>query len=334
MIQLVKRIYSYLCLILAMLAVSATCDAAGVTVKAKLDSASLLMGRVTTLHLDVEQDKGIQGYFPLLRHREGEEIIPLCGDSVELHTSYTCDTVDLSPQRIRISYAVPVQSFDSGYYRLPQFVYRFDNDSVASAVLSLKVNPVKVKDNEEIDDYKNVEGPENSSIFDYIPDFIYNYWWIFLILLAAIGVFIYGMRKYRKEGHILPRKPQPSPYEVAISGLRNLKIKKLWERGFEKEYFTELTDILRTYLEGRFGVNAMEMTSKQIMQTLADNGELRDKRDYFRQILSMADFVKFAKVRPLPADNIEAYDNAVKFVEETKPLPLPDDVDKRKGGDS
>lgn len=317
-----------------MLLASATCDAAGVTVKAKLDSASLLMGRVTTLRLEVEQDKEVKGYFPILQHREGGEVIPLCGDSVELSTSYTCDTVDLSPRRIRISYAVPVQSFDSGYYRLPQFVYRYDNDSVVSGVLSLKVNPVNVKDNEEIDDFKNVEQPENSSVFDYIPDFLYNYWWLFLILLIAIAVFLYGLKKYRKEGHILPRKPQPTPYEVAITSLRNLKVKKLWERGLEKEYFTELTDILRIYLEGRFGVNAMEMTSRQIMQTLAENGELRDKRDYFRQILSMADFVKFAKVRPLPADNIVAYDNALKFVEETKPLPSAEDADNRKGGES
>ena len=53
------------------------------------------------------------------------------------------------------------------------------------------------------------------------------------------------------------------------------------------------------------------------MQTLADQADVREKRGYVRKILDVADFVKFAKVRPLPADNVEAYDNAVNFVKET-----------------
>ena len=85
----------------------------------------------------------------------------------------------------------------------------------------------------------------------------------------------------------------------------------------EKEYFTELTDILRDYLQARFGINAMEMTSRQIMQTLADQSDVREKRAYVRKILDVADFVKFAKVRPLPADNVEAFDNAMNFIKET-----------------
>ncbi|MDE5845949.1 MAG: cell wall anchor protein, partial [Muribaculaceae bacterium] len=91
----------------------------------------------------------------------------------------------------------------------------------------------------------------------------------------------------------------------------------LWENGMEKEYFTQLTDILRDYLYARFGINAMEMTSRQIMQTLADQADVKEKRSYVRKILDVADFVKFAKVRPLPADNVEAFDNAVNFVKET-----------------
>ena len=109
------------------------------------------------------------------------------------------------------------------------------------------------------------------------------------------------------------------PHEAALAALSKLKEKKLWERGMEKEYFTELTEILRIYLDKRFGINAMEMTSRQIMQTLGANREVSDKRQMVRQILDMADFVKFAKVRPLPADNVAAFDNAVKFVEATAP---------------
>ena len=78
---------------------------------------------------------------------------------------------------------------------------------------------------------------------------------------------------------------------------------------------------------GRFGINAMEMTSRQILGAMKNNKELRDKRDYVRQILNMADFVKFAKVRPLPDDNIASFENARKFVEETKPVPVEESED-------
>lgn len=98
----------------------------------------------------------------------------------------------------------------------------------------------------------------------------------------------------------------------------------------EKEYFTELTDILREYLFARFGINAMEMTTRQIMDKIYES-DLRDKRDYVKQILNVADFVKFAKVRPLPADSIAAYDNAEKFIEETIPQEKNEKEDKEGG---
>ena len=132
------------------------------------------------------------------------------------------------------------------------------------------------------------------------------------------------LRRYKKVGHILPQKPVPTPYEEAMTALRQLKAKGLWEQGLEKEYYTELTEILRHYLYRRFGINALEMTSRQILHCLSGNPETKDKRAYFRKILDMADFVKFAKVRPLPDDNVASYDNAVRFVEETKPVPVPE----------
>lgn len=103
----------------------------------------------------------------------------------------------------------------------------------------------------------------------------------------------------------------------------------------EKEYFTDLTDILRSYLYERFGINAMEMTTRQIMDKIYES-DLKDKKDYVKQILNVADFVKFAKVRPLPADSIAAYENAKKFVEETIPAEKEDSSEKsiKEGGEA
>jgi hypothetical protein len=308
-------------LLLVVCLCSFAAQAGKVSVTAKLDSVNLLMGNLTTLNLEVVQDKGKPGGFVMFRNADpARGYVGVCGDSIELRTSYKADTVELGSNRIQINYQVPLQAFDSGTFRLPEFVYVSQSDSARSNALTLNVAPVKVTADDPIAGFAKVAEPENKSVFDAVPNWLYDFWWVIVIVLLAIGVFIWAMRRYRKEGTVLKKKPEPTPYEVAMRDLRQLKSKNLWEQGLEKEYFTRLTEILRIYLDRRFGINAMEMTSREIMDHLY-NSDVKDKRDYVRQILSVADFVKFAKVRPLPADNIEAYENAVKFVEETKPVP-------------
>lgn len=305
-----------------LLSAGLTISAATPSVKARLDSTNILMGKLTTLRLEVTQDKGKPGAFPLFAGRNGDSgYVGVCGDSVELRTSYSRDTVELGSGRIQINYAVPVQSFDSGFYQLPQFVYVSGNDTARSNIVSLKVIPVAVSADAKISDYAGVVEPEGKSIFDSLPDWLYDYWWLILILILSIAGIIWGYRRYKEKGFILPKKPEPLPYDVAIKELNKLKSLSLWENGEEKEYFTRLTDILRIYLDKRFGINAIEMTTPQILEKLNENVSIRDKKDYIRRILDTADFVKFAKVRPLAADNIAAFDSALRFVEETKPTP-------------
>ena len=295
--------------------------AAPLHVSAELDSTVLIMGNQTMMRVTVNQAKGEKGNFPLFRQIKENGIIGVCGDSVEFRAPVRIDTVE-KDGRLKIDYQIPVQSFDSGFYQLPELAFAVGKDTVRSEALHLKVVPVLVDADTPIDDYANVSDPENSSIFDSVPDWMIDYWWIILLLLLAIAAFVYAWIKYKKDGTLLAKKPQPTPYEVAIASLEALKSQKLWENGMEKEYYTDLIDILRKYMFGRFGINAMEMTSRQILGAMKNNKELKDRRDYIRQILNMADFVKFAKVRPLPDDNIASFDNALKFVKETKPVPV------------
>ena len=105
-----------------------------------------------------------------------------------------------------------------------------------------------------------------------------------------------GHERYKKEGTVLKKKPEPTPYETAIKDLRELKAKNLWEQGMEKEYFTRLTDISANLpCSPVWHKIAMEMTSREIMDHLLFKAMSRIRRDYVRQILSVADFVKFAK---------------------------------------
>lgn len=299
----------------------------GVRLDVRLDSAYLVMGRSTMLHLDLTKQKGDKGELTLFKELRENGIIPVCGDSVEFRAPIGLDTVE-SGNTLTIKYDIPVQAFDSGYYRLPELLYVSGNDTSRSKQLSLKVVPVPAKAEDPINDYASVSEPEDKSIFDFLPDWVVDYWWLLLILAAAVWAGILLMKRYRKEGHILPKKPEPTPYEKAVASLRQLKEQKLWEQGMEKEYYTELTDILRSYLSGRFGINAMEMTSREILHALHQSHGLRGYRPDMRQILDMADFVKFAKVRPLPDDCVRSFDYAQHFVEDTKPVPVAEENDK------
>lgn len=317
----IKRLY------ITIISAVLTCAAAfgaGATVEVKMDSVVLQMGRMSTLHVSVTQPKGAKGHFPLFSKLTEKGVIPVCGDSVELRMPVKTDTVE-SGGNIRINLDVPVQAFDSGYYQLPRLAFVTGNDTVESNSVAFKVYPVNATADTPIGDFASVADPADPSFFDFLPDWFVDYWWLFLIALLIAVALILVYRRYRRVGHILPKKPEQTPYEEAIKRLNELKQRKLWEQGEEKEYYTELTDILRRYLWRRFGINAVEMTSRQILESLSGNKEIKDKRVYFRQILDMADFVKFAKVRPLPDDNILAFDNALRFVEETKPVPQPEE---------
>lgn len=307
-----------------------------VSIKARLDSVNVVMGALNTLHIEVVKNEGTQGNLSLFNDQARQTgFVPVCGDSVELRTDYTIDTTRLGSGRIQIDYAIPVQAFDSGTYTLPKFAYVVGQDTALSNSLTFNIYPVNVTENDEISGYAPVSEPDGPRWYDWIPDIFLDYWWLFIIIVIAICLSLYAMMNYRKKGtlpFVAPREV-PKPWVVALESLRALKEKKLWEQGMEKEYFTELTAILRIYLYNRFGINAMEMTTRQIMDKIYES-DFREKKNYVNQILNVADFVKFAKVRPLPADSITAYENAVKFVEETIPSPTPEtDNQPKEGGD-
>lgn len=313
-------------------ALSFPANASDVSVSARLDSVNLLMGKTTTLHLEVVENKGTNGHFSIFNEeafRRGYATV--CGDSVEIDTSFSIDTIDIGSGKVQLNYSIPVQAFDSGTYRLPRFVYVSGKDSAESNFLTFNVVPLNLTAEDPIAGFANVEEPDGKRFYDWVPDWILDFWWIFLIIALAICTFFWAMRKYGKKGLTkILSKPVVTPWEEALNALTGLKAKKLWEQGMEKEYFTDLTDILRVYLFKRFGINAMEMTSRQIMEKIHES-DFRDKKDYVNQILKVADFVKFAKVRPLPADSIAAYENAVKFVEETIPAEPKKDEESESG---
>ena len=303
-----------------LLATAVTATGGNVTFKAKLDSATLLMGKTTALHLEITQDKDARGFFT-------NEQADTLSAMIEIAARTTADTTDLGNNRIQINRDLIIQSFDSGMWIIKPIAYVVNGDTAYCNQLSLKVLPVDVSQMKDIHDIKPVEEvPFN--MFDWLPD----YWWAWLLALLLIGGGIWAYHKYYKKG-INPLKPSRKrlpPYEEVMINLQNLKAAQLWQQGQEKEYFTGLTDILRVYIDRRFHINAVEMTSSQIINTLKENKETKAVNEQLEMILEVADIVKFANARPLADDNEVAYQRAVNFVEATRPVEQPENKEEVK----
>ena len=291
-----------------------------VTFKAKLDSATLLMGKTTALHLEITQDKDARGFFP------GEHL-DTHNAMIEIAERPEADTTDLGNERIQINRDLIIQSFDSGMWVIKPIPYVVNGDTAFCNQLSLKVLPVDVSSLNDIHDIKPVEKVP-FSLFDWIPWF----WWIVLLALLLLAAALWAYFKYFKKGinPLKPVKKRLPPYEEAMLNLQKLKAAQLWQQGQEKEYFTALTDILRVYIDRRFHINAVEMTSSQIIDTLKKNEETKAVNEQLEMILEVADIVKFANARPLADDNEVAYQRAVNFVEATRPFVQPDNLEEVK----
>ena len=299
----IKNIGLALCI-----AVSTCVSAQHIVVSARMDSTAIWMGEQTEIHLELVQDKDKFVEMPW----HADTLVT----GVEVLSVSNPDTAELDNNRVQIKRNILVTSFDSGFYYIPPFRYIFDKDTFQTEALGLKVVPLEVDTTQMIFDIKDIQKPP-FVLWDYISDTLLIL--LGIILLATLLFILYGI--WQKKAH--PGEPAPEeslpPHIKALIALEAVKESKLWQNGQEKEYYTRITEILREYLQERFAVNAMEMTTTEIMAVLHKNEETKLVNHKLKEILEMADFVKFAKLRPLPEDNEAAMRNALHFVEETKP---------------
>ncbi len=153
-----------------------------------------------------------------------------------------------------------------------------------------------------------------------------------LALAALIWLLVRYVRRPRaleqKPG--IWEKPDIPAHIAAISSLESLRNKKLWQKGKVKLYHSELTDILRMYLEKRFRINALEMTSGEILNHMQQKFGNNEKPDQLGQILKLSDLVKFAKYQPEASQNENALELAIQFVKETIPKETTEEKTNRK----
>ena len=146
-------------------------------------------------------------------------------------------------------------------------------------------------------------------------------WLLGALLLVLMGLGIWLLLKRRKvrvdENGNIVRGPVIPPYDKAVTDLENLRQQKLWQSGKVKEYFSSLTDIAREYIEGQFGVNAVEMTTDDILEEVKPLHFSKETYDKLKETMEVADLVKFAKYSAANLESENAMSRMTEFVNES-----------------
>lgn len=279
------------------------------------DTNAFVIGKQIDLTLEFYAEKGNKIIWPAFSDT--------LSNAVEIINAGKPDSVADASGKTVFSQKLTITSFDTGFHVIPPIRFGTipagQSDTIFSETqpLLIQVLNVEVDSAAEIKDLKPVLNAPYTFL-DFLP-------WILALLAVAFIIlliwFIYQSRKKNKPIIKLPAKPKKPPYEIALEKLLQLKNDQLWQKGQIKEYYSELTDILREYFEARFGVAAAEMTSDEIIYAmkdhLADAGRMND----LKKILENSDMAKFAKARPSGADNELSHTLAMAIVNSTKPTP-------------
>ncbi len=217
--------------------------------------------------------------------------------ALEVIQSYPIDTIRKN-DRYELVKKYGLTQFDSGRYTIPRVKILINkkaylSDSIQVEVANVQVDTLKQK----MYDIKDIV-PVNEGISD---------WWKYLlglIVIAGIGAFIYRyIKKHQKEK--IKEEIYKTPIEKATTLLNILEKKELWQQGEVKEYYSELTDIVRNYIEEAIEIPAMESTTSELIEGLKIASKKKKMKlsqetiDNLFVVLKQADLVKFAKSKPL-----------------------------------
>jgi len=297
------------------LEISAFSLSAQTVVKATIDSTNILIGEQTKIHLEIAADKSQPIQIPM--------ISDTLMTGVEVLNISKIDTIDLGNNRMQMKYDYLITAFDSAVYLLPPFQVISGADTAYSAELALKVSTLPVDTaSGQFYDIKGVRAP-SFVLMDYLPGILLIL--AIIALVALVGFIVYRIINKKSLVPFKKEEPYVPPHIRAIQRLDVIKGEKLWQAGKIKEYHSEITDTLRKYIEERYRIGAMEMTSGEILADIKGHDEIKSVYDNLKQILILADFVKFAKYRSLPDENELSMSNAYLFVDNTKPEELPEE---------
>ena len=277
-----KTIYFYIALLFGFLG-------SAQKITTSIDSSQIKIGSQFNLTLKASVNAKDKVVFPNAKNFGALEVLE----------SYPIDTIKNNSQYELIK-KYGLTQFDSGRYLIPKLIVKINQKEFQTDSLSIVVNNVKVDTTkQQMYDIKDIIATEEEPSSE---------WWKLLVLLALIiasGFASYFIIKKLQKGKVKEEEFFASPIEKAIAYLQNLDRKQLVQKGDVKEYYSEMTDIARTYIEESIHIPAMESTSSELMNSLkkaiSDKKMFvsREELDKFRQVLENSDLVKFAKSKPL-----------------------------------
>ena len=276
-------------------------------VKAEIDTTNIRIGEQFNYKLTVD---GIENVIlPKLENLKGLEVV----DSTKVDT--------IKNQLIQ---KFVLTGFDSGAYYIPQQQVFIKNRAYLTDSLLINVATVAV------DTTKQKLFPIKAIVDEpmVLDDFKPYVWWV-VLALAIIGLllyyFVFRKKKEEIEEVIIPALP---PYEEAMEKLKELDGKLLWQNNQVKKYYSELTDIVRSYIERELKVPALESTTDELIETLSDFEKTetivttKETIIKLKKLLQEADLVKFAKSKPLAEEIEEDRKDAEDVVNNLKPKPI------------
>ena len=314
-----KGIMKKLPLVLLLLIYIALCPrlrAQTAVVEAKIATAEIFIGEQTEIMLSATSDTAQRVRMPQLTAgmllTEGVEVLKVGRDSVVQNPD--------NAARKQTFRTITITSFDSALYRIPPFIIEVDGREYETSSLPLKVETVDI-DTLHLDQFF---GPREIAE----PPFHWSDWRglffkaIALCLLLCLLLYLYIQQAAKRR--LLPRlrlRPTPPPHVWAKTEIDKLNTQTDL-RADAKKYYTKLTDILRSYLQKRYGFDATQMTSGQIVENLRirlQGGEAGEVTAELREILSVADLAKFAKLQTRMDEDSANLLRALQIVDVTRP---------------
>lgn len=284
-----------------------------VSVKTSFDTTSILTG--DQINFTVTLDK--QSDLNLTLQSFKDTLV----SGIEILKGPFTDTLQLSDNRISIRDRYLVTSFDSGKYEIPPIYAEMMTDEGIKRFYSdynyLHVKRPDIAPADTTAKYYDIIGPYKVplSAGEILP-------WLLVFLIVATGSwFLYKYLKNKKNKVTEPvsQEPAEAAYIIAYRSLEKLKNEKLWQKGHFKDYFSRISDILRTYLDNRFSMISMESTTGEILADLKRTDYVDPlPLERLKNVLELSDMVKFAKHMPDPSDCELAMDDSWSFVSLTR----------------
>ncbi len=278
------------------------------SVRATIEPSEILIGEQAKFKIELSQSVSEKVSWPMFSDT--------IATNVSIIEKLAVDTLETSEGRINIVSEYLVTSYDSGYYYIPEFVFETPTEKITTNPLGLTVNTVPV--NEQVDDI-HAEKDIMSAPFSWIEFAGWIGMGLGIILFIVIVILLLMKYVFNKKVKIIPEQPKiviPA-HVVALQKLEQIKVEKLWQSGQIKLFYTQLTDVIREYLAEAYDINAMELTTDEIVALVKKNKDLDEIRLVLKDMLELSDLVKFAKFVPLENENEASVINAFMIVEKT-----------------